>query len=205
MTAQRVREIAATAFTDAIEILSIIEVLEAGNQMTVTQRLNAAGAGRAAEHIKRALFTRLHFLIARAYGKTRPDDRHARRAFELLEDESVAKEMHGAPDLTDAQQRWKRCCGDARLEPFLHFRDKYLAHLGQPRPDVGLPTYGDVFALARETACAFEALANASGVVTLSLDSQIPAQKESAERFWAIWRNLTDTPEVRWLKERKLM
>jgi hypothetical protein len=205
MTAHTVREIASAAFTDAIEILGIIEVLEAGNQAAVTQHINAAGAGRAAEHIKRALFTRLHFLVARAFGRTRPDDRHARRAFELLEDVTVAQKMNSKADLIEAQQRWKKCCDDPRLEPFLHFRDKYLAHLGQPRPGVGLPTYGDVFAIARDTAYALEKLAHASNVVTLSLDSQIPAHKESAEHFWARWRTSTDTPEVTWPKERKLM
>jgi AbiU2 len=212
MTALIIREIAAAAVTDAIEILGIIEVLEASNQKPVSQALNEAGAGRAAEHVKRALFTRLHFLVARAYGKTRPGDRHARKAFELLKDQNVAKEMHSAPDLTEAQQRWEKCCGDPRLKSFLHFRDKYLAHLGEPRPGVGLPTYGDIFAVARETTRALEKLAHASGVVGLSLDSQIPADKESARRFWAPWRKsknaealLTDTPEGKWLRARKII
>jgi hypothetical protein len=37
MTAQLVREIAAAAFTDAIEILGIIEVPEAGNQKPINE------------------------------------------------------------------------------------------------------------------------------------------------------------------------
>jgi hypothetical protein len=211
MTTQIVREIAAAAFTDAIEILGIIEVLEAGTQKPISQNLNEANAGRAAAHVQRSLFTRLHFLVARAYGKTRQGDRHARMAFELLKDEGVAKEM-GEGDLKDAQQLWGRLCGDHRLEAFIHFRDKYLAHLGEPRPDLKLPTYGEVFALARETTRALEKLAHASGVVGLSLDSQIPAHKDSAERFWAPWRKsqnveglLTDTPEGRWLRARKVI
>jgi hypothetical protein len=186
MTVQTVREISASAFTDAIEILAIIEVLEAGN-VKATEALNKAGAGRAAAHVTRALFTRLHFLVARCYGKTRRKDCHARKAFEILKDPKVAQQMHSATDLKEAQAKWNVCCNDNRLKAFIHFRDKYLAHLGEPDPDVGIPTYGEIFALARDTAGALEKLAHATGVVTLSLASQIPAHKESAEKFYAPW------------------
>lgn len=107
-------------------------------------------------------------------------------AFELLEDDNTAQEM-GQEDLKEAQTLWRRLCGDHRLEPFIHFRDKYLAHLGEPRPGVDLPTYGDVFALARQTTKALEKLAHAAGVAGLSLETQVPAHKESAEKFWAPW------------------
>jgi hypothetical protein len=129
-------------------------------------------------------------------------------AFELLRDDNIAKEMNH-DELKQAQELWVNLCGDHRLYPFLHFRDKYLAHFGKPRPDIKLPTYGEVFALAQETTRALEKLAHASGVVGLSLDSQTPAHKESAERFWAPWRKsqdlLTDTPEGRWLRARKVI
>jgi hypothetical protein len=95
--------------------------------------------------------------------------------------------MQNAADLRDAQTRWAKCCGDNRLKAFIHFRDKFLAHLGEPEPGVGIPTYGEVFALARETAAVLEKLAHASGVVTLTLASQVPAHKESAEKFFAHW------------------
>jgi hypothetical protein len=176
---------AADAFTDAVEILGIIEVLEAGNKRP-TKAINKAGAGLAAEHVKRSLLTRLHFLVARHYATTKSGDRHARMAFELLEDQNIAKQMN-AGELKEAQKKWARCCDDHRIKPFLHFRDKYLAHLGSPLPGVNLPTYGEAFGLARETARALEKLAHATGVVTLSLDSQIPAHKESAKKFWAPW------------------
>jgi hypothetical protein len=104
MTAQTVREISASAFTDAIEMLAIIEVLEAGNQKPVIKGVNDAGAGRAGEHIKRALFTRLHFLVARCYGKTRRKDRHARKAFEILKDPKIAAEMQNSADLKTPSQ-----------------------------------------------------------------------------------------------------
>jgi hypothetical protein len=50
-----------------------------------------------------------------------------------------------------------------------------------------IPTYGEVFAIARQTASALEKLAHVTGVVGLSLDTQLPAHKESAEKFWAPW------------------
>jgi hypothetical protein len=48
-------------------------------------------------------------------------------------------------------------------------------------------TNGEVFGLARKTTRALEKLAHATGVVTLSLDLQVPTHKESAENFWAPW------------------
>jgi len=186
MSVERVQKISASAFTDAIEMLAIIEVLEAGNVKT-TEKLNKAGAGRAAAHVTRALFTRLHLLVARAYSRSRDGDLHARRAFDLLKSYTVAKDMRNPQDLPEARKVWVKCCGDHRLERFLHYRDKFLAHLGEPDPKKGIPTYGEVFAVARQTAEALEKLAHVTGVVTLSLDSQVTAHKESAKRFWEPW------------------
>lgn len=186
MSAETVRKISASAFTDAIEILGIIEVLEAGN-IKATEALNKAGAGRAAAHITRALFTRLHFLVARACSKSREGDLHAGRAFDLLKSYSVAKEMQNPGEVAEARELWVKCCGDHRLGRFLHFRDKFLAHVGEPDAKQGVPTYGEVFAIARQTAAVLEKLAHVTGVVGLSLDTQVPAHKESAEKFWAPW------------------
>jgi hypothetical protein len=76
----------------------------------------------------------------------KPGDRHARMAFELLKDDNNAKEMDHE-ELKQAQELWGKLCGDHRLHPFIHFSDKYLAHLGKPRSDIQLPTYGEVFHL----------------------------------------------------------
>jgi hypothetical protein len=186
MSVETVKKISAAGFADAIEMLAIIEVLEAGN-VAATAALNNAGAGRAAAHISRALFTRLHFLVARAYSPSRDGDLHARRAFDQLKSPAIAKDMLNPGDLPEARKFWVKCCGDHRLERFLHFRDKFLAHLGEPDPDMDIPTYGEVFTIARQTATALEKLANATGVVTLSLDTQLPAHKESALKFWEPW------------------
>jgi hypothetical protein len=62
-----VRQIAKKAFVDAVEILSLVAVLEAGNNNGSSEALNKAGAGRAAGHVQRALFTRLQVIVARHY------------------------------------------------------------------------------------------------------------------------------------------
>jgi hypothetical protein len=90
--AQIVREISATMFTDAVEIMAILDILHLGNEKARKEAHNKAGAGRAAGHIERSLFTRLHFLVARGYAdKTRPGDLHARRAFDILKKPEVRK------------------------------------------------------------------------------------------------------------------
>jgi hypothetical protein len=53
--------------------------------------------------------------------------------------------------------------------------------------DIGLPTIDDALGLARETTRALEKLAHGTGVVGLSLETQMPAYKQSAERFFAHW------------------
>jgi hypothetical protein len=190
--AQIVREISATMFTDAVEIMAILHVLLIGNEKPRKEALNKAGAGRAAGHIERSLFTRLHFLVARGYAdKTRPGDLHARRAFDMLKKPEVRKlvvERSTEETMKDAQDAWLKCIGDHRLQAFLHFRDKYLAHLGAPDVDIPIPTYKDVIGLSKLTAETFAKLALATAVVTLSLESQLPAHKKSAETFWQVWK-----------------
>jgi hypothetical protein len=188
---QIVREIAKMAFVDAVEILSIIEVLEAANGNGVSQALNEKGAGRAASHIQRALFTRLHIIVARHYLPARKDDLHAARAFELLKNSDVRAGVTSderEARLAQAEADWEKCCADERLDSYLHLRHKFLAHLAKPKEGVPVPMYGEVLEIARNTANCFNNLANGTGIVTLEVETQITAQKESAAAFWAPWR-----------------
>jgi hypothetical protein len=186
-----VREIAATAFTDAVEMLSILEVLNAGNKNGVTENLNAAGAGRAAGHIQRALFTRLHIIVARHYMPLHKDDICAGQAFKLLRNEKLRDEL-AANDLdgriASAVDAWSACNADERLKAYMHVRHKMLAHLATPDPDIPIPMYDEVLAIARNTAACINHLANGVGVIGLEIETQIPAQKKSAEAFWAPWK-----------------
>jgi hypothetical protein len=190
LEADTVREIAGRAYTDAIEILALIEVLEVGNKPEISENINRANAGRAAQRIKDSLFTRLHMLVARAYARSREGDRHLRRAFDLLEDGKVLHAVATSEtkaQLADALILWRRCVSDHRLEAFLHFRDKYLAHLGVPKDGIPVPIVKDVFDIARATASAAEKLAHATGATSIDLNTQLRAFTESAIKFWHPW------------------
>ena len=76
---------------------------------------------------------------------------------------------------------------DPGLGAYIHLRLKFLAHLAEPKSDVPKPIYKEVFDIARNTARCFGDLANGTGIVRLEIDTQIPAQKESAVAFWKPW------------------
>lgn len=188
---QTVRDIAKNCFVDAVEILSLIEVLEAANGNGTSEKLNAGGAGRAAAHIQRALFTRLHIIVSRHYLLARANDLHAKKAFELLENADVRAGVT-SPErearLAQAEASWKNCLNDSRIEAYIHLRNKFIAHLSKPTEGQPIPMYGEVLEIARNTARCFNDLANGAGIVSLEIDTQIPAQKEAAEAFWKPWK-----------------
>jgi len=182
---QSIRDISERAFWDGLEILTVIEMLETGNQTRVQKAINKSDVRFAADVIKNALFTHLILLVARAHGgkDVRAGDRHAGMAFEQLKRfPKTAKQMPRPTDVADAQRLWGKCRGDHRMKTFLDYRDKYLAHLGEP--DQGPPKYDDVFSVARATASALEKLAHGTDGVRVSHESQLQARKASAEKFW---------------------
>ena len=182
---QSIRDISERAFWDSLEILAVIQLLEIGNQKRVQDSLNKSGARFAADIIKRALIVHLTLLITRAYGgkKVYPGDRDARAVFEELKrNPAVAKGMQSPTDLADVQRRWGKCQGDYRRECIVHYRDKYVAHYGNPQSFP--PQYREVFRFARATASALEKLAHGTGVVRVSHQSQLRARKTSAKKFW---------------------
>jgi hypothetical protein len=104
-------------------------------------------------------------------------------AFEQLKRfPQIAKEMQSSTDVAAARRLWGKCRGDHRRMAFLHYRDKYLAHHGEA--DQFPPKYDDVFGFARATAAVLEKLANATGVIAVSHESQLQTRKASAEKFW---------------------
>jgi hypothetical protein len=72
--AEKVREIATLALNDALEILTLIEVLKRQNTGGINARLSKAGAGNAATAVRNALIARLVLLISRAYADAKPGD-----------------------------------------------------------------------------------------------------------------------------------
>jgi hypothetical protein len=185
MTAQTVRDIAAQAFADAIDILSIIETLEAGNKPAAVAAVNAAHTDAVAQCVYRALWSRLVMIVSRAYADARAGDLHAQYAFDLLKDAAVQADVEKVGDpatLAEAIALWAKCRGDHRRQSITAFRDKQIAHWGslKTRP----PIINDIFTVSHATAAALERLAQATGVVTLSLDSQLMGYRDKADRFW---------------------
>jgi hypothetical protein len=186
VTVRLVQDIAAYAFADAIDVMQVIETLEASNDPAVVSAVIETGVGRVAECVSRALWSRLLSVIDRAYAPTKkPTDLHVQRAFDLLKDRDVKAELEKIGDpvaLSDAIAQWARCRDDHRRKSIKEFRDKQIAHWGTL--ETPAPIINDIFAVSRMTATAMTRLANGTGVVTLGLDSQLMGYRDAADRFW---------------------
>jgi hypothetical protein len=185
VTARLLQEIAHDAFTDAIDIMQLIETLKAGNAPAVVSAINAARVGNVAACIYRALWSRLVGVVARAYAPSRLGDLHAQHAFDLLKDQDVLSAVQKIGDpvaLKNAIAQWARCRDDHRRPSIEIFRDKQIAHWG--KLEIDPPIVNDIFAVSEMTATAMARLAVGAGVVTLSLDSQLMNYREAADRFW---------------------
>jgi hypothetical protein len=185
MTAQTVRDIAVEGFADAIDILSLIETLEAGNTAEAVAAVNAAKTDAVAQCVYRALWSRLLLLVTRAFASARPGDRRAQYAFDLLQDPTIRSNVKNSGDpaiLAEAMALWANCRGDHRRQSIQSFRNKQIAHWGSLTTQP--PIINDIFDVSRATAVALERLAQGTGVVTLSLSSQLMGYRDKADRFW---------------------
>jgi hypothetical protein len=184
-------EISNRAFDDAIELLQLIEVMQGQNKDDINAKLSEAGAAGAALVVRNGVQSRIILFLAGAYAVPRPGDLHLRRAFDLLKQPGVRKELglRGSPTILDeAEKLWARCKSDHRLPVIKHYRDKFTAHLSTPRDDVALPKYDDVFSFAHETMKAVDTLARGTGARTESLYDWQEESARSAARFWSPWR-----------------
>src|SRR6516225_7160969 len=192
MTAQMVCNIVKDAWVDANEILKLIEILETGNTPVAVAAINAAGTDDVVQCIYRALWSRLVMIVTRAYADARcPGDRHAQYAFDLLEDPAVRSEIKKKGDraiLDEAIKLWAKCRGDHRRQSIDRFRHKQIAHWGILKNRK--PIINDVLAVSRATASALEGLAQGTGVVSLTLQSQLVGYQDKAKRFWAYTKPL---------------
>ena len=185
---ETVRKIAELALGDAVEITVLISLIERQNAGDVNRQLNKAGAARAAFVFRNALFAYLAILTARAYAKPKNGDLHLRVAADLLKD-NITRQIicsgNGAKKLTAFDKHWAKCRSDPRLPLVKEFRDKYAAHLGEPK-DIPKAKRRDLFAFGAATAKAMELLALATGVAvnTISIDDTLVS---SPEAFWAPW------------------
>jgi hypothetical protein len=179
------KKVAARGFTDAIECLAMVDVLERMNAPAVIAGANDDGFGKTMTLYHNALWFKLQHFVVRAYLEPmRNDDRHLRAAMVFLREPDVLPV--GDPDarhrLESALLRFDLALADARLERLTHMRHKQLAHLAEyssPSP----PTYVDLFEFGRLTSVIWEDLAYGCGVATVSLEAQMPSHRRSAELF----------------------
>jgi hypothetical protein len=189
--AETVRKVAELALSDAVEITLLIALMKEQNTGDVNKKLNDAGAGRAAMVARNALIARLVTLVARAYANVKQGDLHLRVAAELLENNTTRQVFggnNGAAKLKAFDEHWKKCRGDHRLPGIKQFRDKYTAHLGEPK-EIKEATYSDMFGFGAASAKAMELLALATNTAVNPIntdDELVTAPKE----FWAPWKDV---------------
>jgi hypothetical protein len=189
--ADTVRKIAKQALNDAIEITRLIALMRGQNADGVNQELEKAGAGQAGRAFKNALLARLVTMIARTYSEAKTGDLHVRAAIEILKKDATSRQIFqtgdGGAKLAAFEAQWTKCRGDHRLPKIKEFRDKYTAHLGEPKEDLDDATYAEVFAIGAETAKVMELLALAAKEAEKPLDSD-PNLVSPCDAFWARWK-----------------
>ena len=187
---EQVLEISDKAFVDGIELLHLIEVLEAQNTDVISKRLSAENAAGAAMVVRNGLLSRIVLFLAGAYSVSRAGDLHLGRAFDLLnENPSVREELgrRGSPEfLNKAVVLWTQCKGDHRLPPITHFRDKFTAHLSAPNKPP--PTFANVFSFAQDTIAVIDTLARGTGARHEPLLDWQAEAAHTAARFWNVWK-----------------
>jgi hypothetical protein len=188
-SAEKIRKVANLALDDALQIMTLVELLRRQSTDGVNARLSKAGAGRAATAVRNAMIGYLVLLISRAYADPKPGDLHLRVAADLLKSDKTAREIFDSSNtskkVADFEAHWTKCRGDHRLQRITHFRDKYTAHLGEPK-DIPEPEYAELFGFGDATIQAMELLALVTRVAVKSINENSDAL-QWAEAFWKPW------------------
>lgn len=192
MTAAIVLEIAEKAFIEGLEILQIIELMQKQNTGRINGNLTDGGAARAGVVIRNSLISRLTLLTAGAMSPVnRADDRHVRKAVELLQDPTVRRDvqsMGGQPNrIAQFERLWAELDADPRRTVVKHFRDKWTAHSAVPNPQIRPPTYDEMFAFSKAIAGAIESFAHAVGVTRESHQDTMDEMISASQEFWRPW------------------
>jgi hypothetical protein len=120
----------------------------------------------------------------------RANDYHLRVAIELLDDEAVFNaiaEKGNSQKLSDAIKQFHHLETDPRLKKLLHIRNKRAAHLSEVDPNIESPLNHEILSFADDTGQVAETLVHGTGLITLSLASQMVAHGRSAQSFWDKW------------------
>lgn len=187
-----VKQISATGFTEAIDLMACLAVLREGKSLVVPHALEAANATLAATIVQKALLQRVLMTVERAFAPVKhpKSDRHARVAFEHLSDPNTFDEVAKAGSRKELEQAcdiWRRYDADPRRKKLKHYRDKVVAHTAVR--ELPLPLVSELSSYAMGTADALARLARGTGAVELQLKVQTAAYDASAKAFWSVWRD----------------
>jgi hypothetical protein len=191
-------KVAKAAFFDAIDFLSCIETLEAGNRREIIQSLAAAKAERTADLVQRALFGHCLMSVMTAFDPIRRrGDFHLRVAMKLVAEQTprmalCRMENTNLADIEAAERHWARCLNFQHLESLRTYRNKSVAHMSQSPADMEQPLVHQLFELARMTAKVAELLARGTGIAQVSLGSQVEPFRESGRTFWDKWKQVPE-------------
>lgn len=135
-----INEIAKDTFSDAVEILQLIELMRRQNTNGINKSLSDKGAANVINAVRNSFVSRITTLVARCYSKvSRDDDMQLRRAFELLGNPDVRAQIEqkvSKEAVAEAEQLWKKMEeGDSRTR-VNHFRHKFTAHWAKPDPAI---------------------------------------------------------------------
>src|SRR6266487_665252 len=155
--AELVKQISATAFTEAIDLMACLGVLRESESLGVAHALQTANASRAAIIVQKALLQRVLMTVERAFAPVNrsKSDRHARVAFEHLSDPKIFNEVAKAgsrKQLQQARTTWRIYDQDARRRQLRHYRDKVVAHTGMRNPSIPTPLVRELTSYAMGTA-----------------------------------------------------
>lgn len=196
---ETLRKVAKQGFSDGIMCLATIQIVERSNRSSVIEPLNQAQASRAARILVDASLVQLHLYLVRAFARvSHDDDLHLHAAINYLRTADIKEHVWHPPlrdDLRTAIELFEIAKQDPRLAELKRLRDKRIAHLGK-YDEEDAPTYNDLFGFAHVVAEIWERLAWGTGIVSLSISSQVEAYIESAEAFWSHWEHRASAPSI---------
>jgi HEPN superfamily AbiU2-like protein len=141
--AELVKQIGASAFLDAIDLMGCLGVLRESDPQTVERAVKAANATLAAIIVQKALLQRVLMTVERSFApSTRRSDRHARVALNLLSNQTIFDEVANTGSRKHLQQAcatWQRYDADPRRKRLKHYRDKVVAHTAERNPAIPVP------------------------------------------------------------------
>jgi hypothetical protein len=181
----QVKEIAALCFKHCDEAVGIIAFLEAGNTPDV--ETNYCGGAHVGNLIKKAMQERLLMLIMRMHDGKGTDRETLLKAFSLLEDQTVRRELskHGNETRLDAAiAKWSALKDDAVKQKMRAVRDFESAHNIPSKARRSNLCMSGYLRFSRETINLVEDLAAGAGVVSMSFDGARQIWAERAASYW---------------------